>query len=206
MARAQTVHSVPDRPSSAVADLLRPPGSDPYATPIDWSQVPPWQQTSFFGVRARGQTFVYVVDCSGSMADDARLARAKTELRRCIQAMRWPQRFLVIFYNDETLLMPGGTPQGADQTAKYRLYDWMSWIDADGGTDPRSALKFAVGVHPDAVFLLSDGEYPAGTVAAVARLNARKIPIHTIDMTAGGAGDQLKQIAKDSGGQYAARP
>jgi hypothetical protein len=54
--------------------------------------------------------------------------------------------------------------------------------------------------------LLSDGDYPKGTVEAIARANSRKIPIHCIDMTGGLAGDHLQRIARDSGGRYASRP
>ena len=62
--------------SRAAADLLKPPTSDPYGSgEIDWRDVPPWRQTSFFGIRAKGQLFIYVVDCSGSMIDEDRLFR-----------------------------------------------------------------------------------------------------------------------------------
>ena len=64
----------------------------------------------------------------------------------------------------------------------------------------------ALALRPDAVFLLSDGEFPKGTVEAIARENPRKIPIHCIDLTGGLAGDHLHRIARDSGGQYASRP
>ena len=30
--------------------------ADPYAPNADWSRVPPWRQTSFFGIRARGKS------------------------------------------------------------------------------------------------------------------------------------------------------
>jgi hypothetical protein len=56
------------------------------------------------------------------------------------------------------------------------------------------------------VFLLSDGEFPDGTVEAVAAANARKIPIHCIDLAGGLAGDHLQRIARESGGRYASRP
>ena len=92
--------------------LLSPYGSpeDRYGSDgaIDWSDIPPWRQTSFFGIRARGQFFVYVVDCSGSMIDDDRMPRATIELRRSVFALREPQRFEVIFYNTESIPMPGG--------------------------------------------------------------------------------------------------
>src|SRR5439155_9254736 len=131
------------------------------------------RQTSFFGVRARGQVFVYVVDCSGSMADDQRLLRAKQELRRSIMTLRFPQRFLVIFYNDRPWPMPGGIPRSADPEAWAQTSAWLSLIDAQGDTDPRGALALALGLRPDAVFLLSDGAFPAAAVAALARQNPR---------------------------------
>src|SRR5262249_52423412 len=89
------------------------PGSSPQDrygpdTDIDWADVPPWRQTTFFGVRARGLFFVYVVDCSGSMMDDDRMPRATIELRRSVLALQSPQKFEVIFYNNESIPMPGG--------------------------------------------------------------------------------------------------
>ena len=205
-ALSQTVKSVPDRSASAAADALRPPGSDPYAEPIDWSSVPPWHQASFYGVRARAQTVIYVVDCSGSMANAARLARAKAELRRSIQALSWPQHFLVIFYNERPRVMPGGVPASVGPQTKQQFLDWLNAIDAGGNTDPRGAMRLALGLHPDAVFLLSDGLYPDGSVEAIGRMNTRKVPIHAIDLASGASGGQLERIARDSGGQYVRRP
>ncbi len=173
----------------------------------DWRDLPPWRQTSFFGMHARGQFFVFVVDCSGSMIDDDRLPRATIELRRSVFALREPQRFEVIFYNTEAIPMPGGpAPRSADLQAKNLLLSWLRLIEPDGGTDPRPALKQALGLRPDAVFLLSDGAFPEGTVDEIAKLNTRKIPINCVDITGGLAGDHLERIAAASGGQYASRP
>src|SRR4051794_40492069 len=100
-------------PGPPGAQFLRPPGpeSDPHAPRRAWNTGPPWRQTEFCGVRVQGKTFIYVVDCSGGMADNSRLLRAKRELRRAVGEMRFPQRFQVLFYNDEVLPMPGGGPQ-----------------------------------------------------------------------------------------------
>jgi hypothetical protein len=174
---------------------------------IDWNDLPPWRQASFFGMQARGQFFVYVVDCSESMIDDDRMPRATIELRRSVFALREPQQFEVIFYNTESIPMPGGPrPRTADLQAKNQLLSWLRLIEPIGGTDPSPALKQALALKPDAVFLLSDGAFPGGTVREVARLNTRQIPIHCVDVTGGLAGDQLKRIAAASGGQYASRP
>ena len=193
--------------SRAAADLLKPPSSDPYGPgEVDWRDVPPWRQTSFFGVRAQGQLFIYVVDCSGSMIDEDRLFRAKSELRRSVGRLQSPQRFKVIFYNDRPLPMPGDLPRPADLRSKDTLAQWLRLIEPAGETDPRGAMALALAMRPDAVFLLSDGEFPEGTVEAIARKNRRKVPIHCVDLTGGEAGDQLSQIARESGGQYAGRP
>ncbi len=199
---AQEVIVEPSKPGDKTSELLRPPGSDPYS-PIDWSQVPPWRQTSFFGVRAQGTFFIYVVDCSGSMGDRQRLVRAKAELRRAVAKLRFPQRYMVIFYNDRPVPMPEGIPVSASPKARSKTFAWLNLVDAEGETDPRSAMRMALSLRPDAVFLLSDGAYPHGSAEAIAQTNKRLTPIHCVDLSGGAAGDDLKQIAHDSRGQYA---
>jgi len=189
------------------SEFLQPPGAGRYDPDnVDWREIPPWRQTSFYGIRARGQVFIYVVDCSGSMIDEDRLIRAKAELRRTIMSLQPPQRFKVIFYNDETIPMPGDLPLSADWGSKERLLHWLRLIEPDGETDPRGAMGLAISLRPDAVFLLSDGTFPDGTVEAIAKRNSRKIPIHCIDLSGGAGGDHLLRIARDSGGQYRSRP
>ena len=195
-----------DDTNSPGSQFLRPPGSisDPYAAAVDWTKVPPWRQAEFFGIRAQGKTFLYVVDCSGSMDVNDRLIRAKREIRRSVAQMRFPQRFEIIFYNDKPRPMPGGVPQSIEYSSKMQLFHWMDIIEADGGTDPRGAMTLALGQKPDAVFLLSDGAFPEGAVEAIAKSNKGKTPIHCIDFSGDSA--DLKAIAKGSGGQYASRP
>ena len=192
--------------------FLMPPGSeadpqDRYSGPIDWRDIPPWRQASFFGIRAQGLFFIYVIDCSGSMIDDDRFARASTELRRSVMALQSPQRFEVIFYNDESIPMPGGpVPRPADQENKRRLNAWLQLIEPDNGTAPLLSVKQALALRPQAVFLLSDGEFPDGTAESVARYNTHKIPIHCVDLSGGEGGDHLIRIARDSRGKYVSRP
>lgn len=189
------------------SEFLHPPGTDRYdPSGEDWAEIPPWRQATFFGIKVKGQRFIYVVDCSGSMIDESRLARAKEEVRRSVLRLQSPQQFKVIFYNDRPIPMPGDLPRPADLSSKGQLLAWLRLIEPDGETDPRSSLKLALSLRPDAVFLLSDGEFPDGTVEAVARSNPRKAPIHCVDLSRGESGDQLQRIAKESGGRYAARP
>lgn len=204
--RVRTPEEVEARKKSP---FLRPPGSenDSHYDPEDLRDLPPWSHASFFGISARGRFFVYVLDQSGSMIDDERMTRATNELRRSVNALHPPQRFEVFFYNDVATTMPGGpTPREADQRSKDQLRNWLQLIDPDGGTSPKRAVLQALGMRPDAVFLLSDGDFPDGTVEAVAAANARKVPIHCVDLAGGLAGDALQRIARDSGGRYASRP
>ncbi|WP_165244895.1 vWA domain-containing protein [Paludisphaera soli] len=186
--------------------FLQRPGESRYDAE-DVRDLPPWSRASFFGVPARGLFFVYVIDQSGSMVDDDRLTRAAIELRRSVGQLQSPQRFEVVFYNDEATSMPGGPiPRPADPENKDKLATWLRTIEPDGGTSPRRAVVQALALRPDAVFLLSDGDFPDGVADDIARANARKIPVHCIDLAGGLAGDDLRKIARESGGRYASRP
>jgi von Willebrand factor type A domain len=204
---AQTVVSRSKSEQTGKSAFLKLPGSDRYASDQeDWSEVPAWRRASFYGIRARGQFFIYVVDCSGSMIDEERLTRAKEALRKSVRGLQEPQRFHVIFYNDQPITMPGGFAKSAGLAQKDQFTAWLRMIEPDGETDPRGALGLAIAQRPDAIFLLSDGEYPGGTVEAIGRINKHKVPIHCVDLSGGVAGDQLQRIAHESGGTYAARP
>lgn len=195
----------PEPSPAAAAESLQAPKSDDYGPKVDWGRLPPWNKTEFFGIRARGKVFIYVVDCSGSMGDDARLLRAKAEIRKSVMDLRWPQKFHVIFFNDRVRPLPGDTTRSADWTSKRLLLQWFNTIGPDGPTDPREAVSQAVKHQPDAVFLLSDGDFPDGSVEAIAKANSRKVPIHAVDLSGGAGGDHLKRIAKESGGEYVSK-
>jgi len=207
--RPAVVSRAREKQAGRASEFLRPPGDDRYGTgdgDATGADTPAWRQTTFFGIRARGLFFIYVVDCSGSMVFEDRLERAKDELRHSIRQLIEPQRFQVIFYNDQAIPMPGGMPRSADLRSKGQLVDWLRLIQPDGETNPQPALGMALSFRPDAIFLLSDGDYPEKTAEGIARRNPRKVPIHCIDLSGGEAGDQLRQIAHDSGGQFVARP
>src|SRR6185312_3379320 len=99
--------------------------------------------------------------------------RAKIELRKSILRLQSPQRYKVIFYNDQPVPISGELPNSADQESKNQLIHWLRAIEPDGGTDPRAALALALALRPDAIFLLSDGEYPERTAESIARKNPR---------------------------------
>ena len=57
--------------------------------------------TEFFGARARGSSFAYVIDRSGSMIEHNALHFAKQELLASLDQLPPDARFLVLFYNQE---------------------------------------------------------------------------------------------------------
>jgi hypothetical protein len=186
--------------------LTRPDeAADSYAAPVNWREVPPWRQTAFYGVRSQGTFFIFVIDCSGSMADEERWLRVIEEMRRTLASLQFPQRYYVILYNDRPVAMPGGLPQSASKQATGRTLDWVSRVVPEGATDPRAAMAEALALRPHAVYLLSDGEFPEGTAETVAKGNSGRVPVHCIDLGGAGGAAALKQIARDSGGRYVAR-
>ena len=161
---------------------------------------------SFFGVRSPGERFIFVLDNSTSMLDGNRRGMAQSEIIRAIKALKWPQQYYVIAFDSETLPLPFGpyVTSGADQTRK--VSQWLSRLTPQDGTLPGNALRQAIGLKPDAVFLLTDGQFDSPTPAKIKEWNSGHVPIHVIDMGPGKPVEILEQIARDSSGVYRKRP
>jgi hypothetical protein len=161
--------------------------------------------TDFFGIGGYGQSFVYVVDCSGSMSESGKFERAVYELLRSIEQLRSDQQYFVIFYNHQAYPMdsPGmvlATPKRFEETR-----DWISYAQPRGGTVPLPALLAALKIKPDAIFFLSDGLFDPQTSRVIRAYNRGKetrIPIHTIAFVNREAEGLMRTIARNSGGKY----
>lgn len=162
--------------------------------------------TSFFGIRASGERFVFIVDNSTSMLDGNRRGLAHSELMRCIKTLKWPQQYYVIAFDSETLPLPFGpyVTSGPDQSRK--VGQWLSRLTPQDGTLPGHALRQAIGLKPDAVFLITDGQFDSPTPAKINDWNKGRVPIHVIDMAPGPPVPILEQVARDSSGVYRKRP
>ena len=69
--------------------------------------------TQFFGARDHAHSFVYLIDCSGSMATHNSLDVAKRETLASINQLPPDAQFAVIFYNLQTRAITD--PQGAGE-------------------------------------------------------------------------------------------
>lgn len=170
----------------------------------------------FCGVEGGGNHFVYLVDSSGSMGDAFESAR--TELLDSIRQLKPDQRFYVVFFDAEPDYMRLSDPNEdeprsvtASPENKRMLQRWAMTIKMDRGKAPYDPLKFAIGLQPDVIFLLSDGEFPQGIEDLLQEINqfdnlfGDNGPIslvHTIGYHSRDGETRMKRIAKQNGGQY----
>ncbi|QDT01906.1 hypothetical protein K227x_02750 [Rubripirellula lacrimiformis] len=124
----------------------------------------PADEIEFFGARASGDHFVFILDNSYSMKarNKGRYRRACNELLRSVKELDERQRYSVILFSWAT------APMYYASNARYRiaegnhvaeLRDWIVNATLGPGTDPRRALSLASHLNPDAVFLLTDGDF-----------------------------------------------
>jgi hypothetical protein len=165
--------------------------------------------TEFFGIAGYGQTFVYVVDCSGSMNENDKFERARYELLKSIEQLGKDQQYFVIFYNHQMYPMPSEKPLMANPDNLAKTTDWINHAEAMGGTNPMPALMLALSMKPDAIYFLTDGQFDPAVMTELRnrnrtnlKLHTHVVPIHTIcffDRTAEGT---MRMIARNSGGEY----
>ncbi|MFG0305854.1 MAG: hypothetical protein ACF8Q5_06535 [Phycisphaerales bacterium JB040] len=185
---------------------------------------------SFFGLEAVGRRFCYIIDVSGSMRQGPEEARridiVKQELTRSLQALIESSEFAVVLYAGRSGWL-FTERQWLDSTQRNKLvarariagieleYSRTAGVGRYGvtedGTYPSSAIEKAMSLNPrpDAIYLLTDGEFQESGVPEFTRnLNRTAlIPIHCLFITddnGGGAQVQntLRTIASESGGSF----
>jgi hypothetical protein len=158
---------------------------------------------NFFGITAGGKDFVFVVDISGSMSQDGRLRRAKAELRRSIESLAASQRYFIIFFSDGAYPMPCDEMLQASTKNIHDTVRWINKIQPLADTQPLSALLMALDFEPDAIFLLSDGQFdPAVTTAVTQGRTGDMIPIHTIAFCSRVGEPLMRDISRLTGGTF----
>jgi Mg-chelatase subunit ChlD len=172
-------------------------------------------KVSLLGVEGKGSKFVYVFDHSGSMGvpGNKPLDRAKKELLASIDGISDVQQFYIIFYNQDQKVFridpTGGRLIFGTDTNKKLAKQFVDSIRAEGATRHVDALAMALKMHPDAIFLLTDGDPPddltKDELARVERLNSSGTVINVIQISPSpgeGQVNRLEALAKDSGGQH----
>lgn len=171
--------------------------------------------SEFFGVRASGRRFVFVVDCSRSMEEGSKWQDATRELLAALERLGPDQSFYVIFFDGEMHPMfsadaperdlLSATPENLDH-----FRQWLETVRLGYYTRPAGSVQLALDLAPDAIFLLSDGVFEDQTAALLRRKNlvrrdARREPlvvVHTIGFHTRDGQHVLQRIADENGGRY----
>lgn len=172
----------------------------------------------FFGAKATGNTFVYVVDSSPSMRRDGAFENAKREMMRSLTSMKPKQRYFISFFGKEIdpMTSKSGTIEKFPVYAKpeniSQTIDWMRQVQVQkDGWPPNEALAQAIAMQPDGIFLLFDGDTKVDVAKFLRRENrtddilsagAPKVAIHVIHFFQDEFQKQMKQVAEENGGTY----
>lgn len=192
----------------ALKDLGNKPATVSLSTVRDSPRSAPnpsgGRSATFFGAKAVGEKFVFVLDISGSMSEGGKFRRAKYELRKSLDALDPVQKFDIIFFNGDAIPLPG--PGLIDATPK-NIHDAMRWVNTiqpDGDTYPLSSLQMGLRLDPDAIFLLSDGQFDPETVFIISQMNgtSRPVPIHTIALVSRIGEPVMRALSKVTGGTF----
>lgn len=160
--------------------------------------------SEFMGVRSQGRNVVYVIDFSGSMTGD-RFTHTRLELKRSIERLPEDGSFLVVFFDDGFVAMPPGEMVAATPRNKSLAKSWIDSAATRGGTEPSQALAFALQLKPEAIFLMTDGEFADDALVeeAIGHFNAdQRTSINTIAFHDPASQAELRKIAKENRGDY----
>ena len=168
----------------------------------------PEHGVSFFGTKAKGNRFVFIIDKSGSMGQQGRFQRAKTELVRTLKSLPRDAHFMVYFFSSdfeklpfiEVDKMPTAVPENIRMAE-----DWINGRSVMGGTNPIGALADGFRLKPDTVWLLTDGRFAndGNVLNRLRRLNPNtKARINTVAIMDPAGENVLKQIAGQHDGTY----
>jgi hypothetical protein len=183
----------------------------------------------FMGIPEDAKSIVYVLDFSASMRDGdlKRESELKRELARSINALPKATHFTVILFGLEpgngatVYTRPDGSttwkaalpmpPQGvlipATDSHRSAAIAWVtSKSPAEGFSYAWDSMEMALALKPEAIYLLTDGEFRDGLndlMDVIRKGNADKqTRIHTVALGSPGDVASLQGIAGDNGGTY----
>ena len=169
--------------------------------------------TTFMGTSAGGDRFVFIIDVSRSMHQRGRLGTARFALKSSVAELDANQSFSVLLFSDETRIMfhePQARLVRATSENQAKLAAWIARAKPRGGTNPRAALKIALHLRPDAIFLLSDGAFedddgdPAvqSIPDLIRQHNVGQVPVHTIAFADRSSRANMAEVAALTGGRF----
>ncbi len=200
-------------------DLLAPGAAPTVAPPATVTAPTPVATrlgADFVGLSTSNATrIVYVIDASGSMIRT--LPIVLDELRRSLERLDPVQSFAIVFFQGERAVRVRGArrlaPARPDEIDAH-----LAWIDEhvvpEGRSNPLAAMRAAIELEPDVVFLLSEnitgsGEFEIDADELLARLDVmnpadadgrRPVTINCIQFLDPDPRRTLERIAAEHGG------
>lgn len=142
--------------------------------------------SSLLPVSARVKRIVYLLDRSISMGPGGGLDRARTELARSLRALPPDSRFQILAYNRAVvpLVRSASGLVVADTPHLAQALNALEELSATGSTDHVAALRQALALRPELLFLLTDADnLQDRDVSTLTRLNQAGSAIHVIEFT-----------------------
>ena len=157
--------------------------------------------TNPFLIGTETSSTVFVIDKSSSMSGAA-FSSVRNSLLQAIEILNASQRFSVIFFDSVAHPMLPNHMVNADDKGKDLATNFMERMSPTGGTNPYSATRMALDMHPDSVIVLSDGDFDITEVKRITQENQmdKKIPIHCIGLQSHIR--TLQKLAEDNSGTY----
>jgi HEAT repeat protein len=176
-------------------------------------------RAQFFGVKIESHDVVFVVDVSGSMAEQlvstqlegkpaTRMEVVKRELVKCLEGLDASALFNLVTFNASVMHWKEGVV-ALDEKTRKEAVAYVEHLGSRGGTNLYDALELAFSdPRVDTIFLLTDGEPTSGNVVDlqfirehVARWNqTRHVKLNCIGV--GADFPLLEWLAADAGGTY----
>lgn len=189
--------------------------------------------TEFMGVRTDARRIAFILDFSASMREgDGRERVLKEELGKSLQGMPRDARFTVILFgrspaaggtlvrkpdgsstwSNALPMPPEGTWLPATEANKAQALAWVGKREPDpqSGSATWDSMRLALSMEPEAIFLLTDGEFIDADLRElreeIERGNAaRKVQVNTVAFASDHDVQSLQLIAQENGGTYRRR-
>ena len=174
-------------------------------------QGPAGEMQIFGGVPTHGHSFVFLIDRSQSMGSEGlgAIAAAEVELLRALDRLAENHRFQVIAYNQTTSYLSQRKLLAVNEQSRAECRDFLNNLIAAGATNHVTALMSALQLHPDVLYLLTDGD-PVITAAQRRRIRSEcqgRTAIHCLHFGRAHPDDDevvqsLQTLARENGGDY----
>jgi hypothetical protein len=168
---------------------------------------------TFMGLEGKGNSFVFIIDMSGSMSGqmreskDTRFEFAKKELIKFVSGLKYNQKFFIFFYSgsshpmEKPIALVKATPQ-----SKVKAIEWITKTSNGGGTNPLPSLREEIILKSGTIWLLTDGQFSIPPVIKFLQKQNQGTIVNTIALGNPAGLNGLQRIANLSGGKTIFHP